>query len=272
MSILVQLVWMLFLVSASCNLAGADEHPEILGAEARQMFTDETTKSEFDNNVDKRGLPQNISLFTPSGEERRDKKPAARSQEPFGLPAFDVAPSYLSAKWADLQSRMLIEEEILAACRLNDGNCSAVGRQLLDIIDMSRQRQGLARLGEINRAVNLSIKPLSDLKQYGVEDFWSAPLATLSIGAGDCEDYAILKYFALRAVGMGRDDLRLVIVRDIRRKLDHALLAARLDERWLLLDNRTLIMVDAMDARHYHPLFVLGGRGVREFAFAALIQ
>ena len=152
-------------------------------------------------------------------QERGDKRRAAPSQEPFGLPAFDEAPPDLSAKWADLQSRMLSEEGILAACRSNDSNCSAVGRRLLNIIEMGRQRQGLARLGEINRAVNLSIKPLSDWKQYGMEDFWSAPLAMLSTGAGDCEDYAILKYLVLRAAGIERDDLRLVVVHDLRRKV-----------------------------------------------------
>ena len=45
--------------------------------------------------------------------------------------------------------------------------------------------------------MNFSIKPLSDLAQHGVDEFWSAPLETLSAEAGDCEDYALLKYFAL---------------------------------------------------------------------------
>jgi predicted transglutaminase-like cysteine proteinase len=128
----------------------------------------------------------------------------------------------------------------------------------LDIIRLGQQRQGRARLGEINRAVNLSIRPMSDWDQYGVADFWSAPLATLGTGAGDCEDYAIVKYVALRESGIIPHDLRLVIVHDFKQKTDHAVVAVRHEEQWLLLDNRTLIMVNAADARHYYPLFVLG--------------
>jgi predicted transglutaminase-like cysteine proteinase len=133
----------------------------------------------------------------------------------------------------------------------------------LQIIELGRQHHGRARLGVVNRIVNLSIKPTSDWAQYGVGDFWAAPLATLGAGAGDCEDYAIVKYVALRESGIVSDDLRLMIVRDIKRKTDHAVVAVRLGDEWLILDNRTLIMVSTDDARQYYPLFVLDHRGVR---------
>jgi predicted transglutaminase-like cysteine proteinase len=123
-------------------------------------------------------------------------------------------------------------------------------------------------LGEINRAINLRIKPVSDLAQYGVADFWSAPLATLSTAAGDCEDYAILKYVALREIGIEPDDLQLVIVHDIKRDTAHAVVAVRLDEEWLILDNRTLVLVNTQESQYY-PLFVLDHRGVRESSTAA---
>ena len=135
MSIFVQFVGMLILVTASRNPALADEHPDVLAAQARLTPTDQTIKTAADNNVDQRRLPRKVSFLAPS-QERGDKTRAAPSQEPFGLPAFDEAPPDFSAKWADLQSRMLSEEGILAACRSNDGNCSAVGRRSLNIIDM----------------------------------------------------------------------------------------------------------------------------------------
>ena len=110
-------------------------------------------------------------------------------------------------------SRVRAEEAILAACRANPGNCSAAARRFFEIVELGRQRQGRARLGAINRAINLSIRPMSDWVRHGVDDFWSAPLATLEAGAGDCEDYALLKYIALLEAGIKPDDLRLVIVR-----------------------------------------------------------
>jgi len=174
----------------------------------------------------------------------------------------------LSAKWLELQSRIQFEQETLAACRLDGAGCPAAARRLLSIVELGRQQRGRARLGEINRAVNLSIKPVSDLAQYGVADFWSTPLATLSVAAGDCEDYAILKYVVLREIGINLDDLQLVIVQDIKRKTAHAVVAVRLDEEWLILDNRTLVLVNTHESQYY-PLFVLDHRGVRESSTAA---
>ena len=147
-------------------------------------------------------------------------------------------------------------------------HCSAGARRLLQIVELGRQREGRARLGEINRAVNMSIRPVSDWTQYGIDDFWSSPLATLSAGAGDCEDYAIVKYIALREAGIDPDDLRLLIVRYPRRKTNHAILAVRVDADWLILDNLTLIMVNILETEHYHPLFALNQRGVSILASA----
>src|SRR5436190_707965 len=143
-------------------------------------------------------------------------------EHPLLSPLMDPRHTVLSTKWLELQSRIITEQDMLAACRSGDGNCSAAARRFLSIVELGRMREGRARLGEINRAVNLSIKPVSDLAQYGIADYWSAPLATLGVGAGDCEDYAVVKYAALRELGVDPDDLRLVVVSDIKRKTLHA--------------------------------------------------
>ena len=45
------------------------------------------------------------------------------------------------------------------------------------------------------------------------DDYWASPLETLDKGRGDCEDYAIAKYFSLLAAGVPVARLRLVYVR-----------------------------------------------------------
>jgi predicted transglutaminase-like cysteine proteinase len=114
--------------------------------------------------------------------------------------------------------------------RADSANCPAAARQFLQIVELGRQRQGRARLAEINSAVNFSIRPASDWGQHGVADFWSAPLATLRAGVGDCEDYAVLKYVALREAGIAPDDLRFLIVYYPRRRTNHAVVAVHLAE------------------------------------------
>jgi predicted transglutaminase-like cysteine proteinase len=199
-------------------------------------------------------------------EKDRDEQHAIQHSEPI----FEDLTRDISAKWADLQSRIQSEQETLAACRADSAKCPRAARQFLQIVELGRQRQGRARLAEINRAVNFSIRPVSDWTQYGVADLWSSPLVTLSAGAGDCEDYAVLKYVALREAGIAPNDLRLLIVYDPRRRTNHAVVAVHLDEEWLILDSHTLIMVTSSDARYYRPLFVLDHRRVGVIGFAGV--
>lgn len=181
-------------------------------------------------------------------------------------PEPDVMARRAAAKWREVLARIDSEEETLAACRANLDACSPAARRLLQLVELGRQRAGRARLGEINRAVNLSIRAASDWSQYGVDDFWSAPLATIEKGAGDCEDYAILKYLALREAGISPDDLRLLIVSYPRRRTIHAILAVRLDGEWLLLDNLTMVMVNSLEATQYQPLIALDYHAITTFA------
>jgi predicted transglutaminase-like cysteine proteinase len=181
-------------------------------------------------------------------------------------PEPDVMARRAAAKWREVLARFDSEEETLAACRANLDACSPAARRLLQLVELGRQRAGRARLGEINRAVNLSIRATSDWSQYGVDDFWSAPLATIEKGAGDCEDYAILKYLALREAGINPDDLRLLIVSYPRRRTIHAILAVRLDGEWLLLDNLTMVMVNSLEATQYQPLIALDYHAITTFA------
>ena len=129
-----------------------------------------------------------------------------------------------------------------------------------------RAHQGRARIGVINRDINLAIRPMTDLAQWGVIDRWSAPLATLTSGRGDCEDYAIAKYVALREAGVAETDVRLVIVRDIANGEDHAIVAARANEKWIVLDNRRLTLIEDAAMPHVRPLFAFDEDGVKRFA------
>jgi predicted transglutaminase-like cysteine proteinase len=184
--------------------------------------------------------------------------------EPFGLIALRAPEGELWRKWRRVQQEIRMESEVLALCRASPLDCSSEpARRFLAMIETAQARQGRARLGEINRAINLSIRPMSDLAQYGVVDLWTSPLATLAAGAGDCEDYAIAKYVALREAGLDNEDLRLLIVRDTRLHEDHAVVAARLDGRWLVLDNRRLVLLEDIQLEQYVPMFEIDDEGVK---------
>lgn len=69
------------------------------------------------------------------------------------------------------------------------------------------------RLDAINQFFNRHVLFREDTEVWQVADYWASPLETLQQGAGDCEDFAIAKYFTLLASGMPASRLRLVYVR-----------------------------------------------------------
>ena len=69
------------------------------------------------------------------------------------------------------------------------------------------------RLQAINQFYNRRILFRDDAAVWGQVDYWASPLETLNMGQGDCEDFAIAKYFSLVALGVPVTKLRLVYVR-----------------------------------------------------------
>src|SRR5216684_8041790 len=194
------------------------------------------------------------------------------SAEPFGLLTSTLSFGGLREKWLDVERKLDDERVQLALCDGDRERCvSPAALQFLAIVDSAKVRDGRARFGEINRTINLAIRPMSDLAQYGAADVWSSPLETFGNGAGDCEDYAIAKFAALRHAGISPDDLRIVIMRDTIRGEDHAVAAARLDGHWLTLDNRRMAMVEDSDVRNYRPIFVIDQYGVKRYADPPLL-
>jgi len=194
------------------------------------------------------------------------------SAEPFGLFASTLSFGALREKWLGVERKLDDERVQLALCDGDRDRCvSPAALQFLAIVDNAKAREGRARLGEVNRAINLALRPMDDLAQYGAVDVWSSPLATFASGAGDCEDYAIAKFAALRHAGISTDDLRIVIMRDTIRGEDHAVAAARLDGHWLMLDNRRMAMVEDVHVSNYRPTFVIDQYGVMQYADTPLL-
>ena len=90
----------------------------------------------------------------------------------------------------------------------------------------------LAELDDVNRMVNTTIEPLTDLELYGVTELW-----TLPVDKGDCEDYALLKRKMLIDRGWPASALLLTVVRDERGD-GHAVLTARTAQGDFILDNK----------------------------------
>jgi predicted transglutaminase-like cysteine proteinase len=192
--------------------------------------------------------------------------------EPFGLTAAPVTEGDVLTKWNGVVADIVAESDTLTRCRTDAALCQPAAQKFLAVVTNGLAHDGRARLGVVNRAINLAIIPTSDLAQWGKADRWSTPLATFTTGRGDCEDYAIAKYVALEQAGVSANDLRLVILRDLATGEDHAIVTARSDGKWLVLDNRRLVMLEDTQMPRVLPLFVLGKDGVSRFETPAMAQ
>jgi predicted transglutaminase-like cysteine proteinase len=213
------------------------------------------------------GPPKAASLPVFAPVDSYDQTP-----EPFGIGTAKLISGGLVQKWRNVSNGVRVEQRLLDTCRQNTENCVPAAKRFLAVVEIGRKAQGRARIGLINRAINLLIRPVSDKEQYGVDDLWATPLMTFASGAGDCEDYAIAKYVALREAGIAETDIRLVVVRDNAVHDYHAITAVRDNGHWLILDNRTLAIRDSIDIAEFNPLFAIGNAGVRRIEAAKPYQ
>ena len=193
-----------------------------------------------------------------------------KSEEPFGLFTFVAPDGLVWFKWRKVAADIRAAEPALLSCLANETACSPAAARFAAIVKEAREHEGRVRLNFVNQRVNNAIRYTSDMTQWGTPDEWSAPLAagkgSFDTGLGDCEDYAIAKYVALRAAGIPAKQLRVLLVRDNIARLDHAVLAANEDGHWYVLDNRWTAAVEDSDVRRFTPLFALDDQGVKLLA------
>jgi predicted transglutaminase-like cysteine proteinase len=81
-----------------------------------------------------------------------------------------------------------------------------------------------ALLATVNRYFNR--EPfLSDIAHWGVEDYWATPAEFVASDGGDCEDFSIAKYYALKELGVPIARLRITYVKSSKLKQAHMVLA-----------------------------------------------
>lgn len=156
------------------------------------------------------------------------------------------------SKWRDMLLRF---ERELAAC--TPDRCRLGEWQQL--VASLHGRNAMAQLKLVNKAVN-GHRYVEDWANWELADYWATPLQFLD-RSGDCEDFAIAKYLALRASGMPAEDMRIVIVRDHERQRMHAILAVYVRGRALILDSLYDAIVEADVINHYEPIYSINEQG-----------
>ncbi len=113
-----------------------------------------------------------------------------------------------------------------------------------------------------------------DAAAWETPEYWASPAEFIKLRGGDCEDYAIAKYFALRFLGFAPERMRVVVIRQMIRQPSgkgepsaqlHAVLAVSTDKTWFILDNnarpRQAIVPHTQYQGRFVPLYSMNETG-----------
>ena len=85
------------------------------------------------------------------------------------------------------------------------------GQQWSQLVGYINSLPETHRAGYVNMVMN-GFRYAPDIETTGEEDHWDTPLEFVARGAGDCEDFAIAKYFMLLESGLAPELVRLAFV------------------------------------------------------------
>jgi predicted transglutaminase-like cysteine proteinase len=191
--------------------------------------------------------PASYSFARPpvtSAVVRFGPSPGVRNDRPdvFGSVALRVNHTPLDARWKGVEH-------------------SPVDGAAARFAEAQRGKDAITKLEAIDWYVNKRVRFVDDRVQWGRADVWSAANVTLNRGRGDCEDYAIAKMAMLRRAGFADRDLYVVVLKDLVRRADHAVLVARAEGHMYVLDNGTDQLLDSDSVSDYRPILTFASSG-----------
>lgn len=136
---------------------------------------------------------------------------------------------------------------------------TAFARELRNLADQTAGLSDRALLDLVNRSVNGAMRYREDRAIWGSGDYWATPSEMALKGAGDCEDFAIAKYWLLRSLGIADDQLQMVVLQDTRRRLFHAVLVVHTSAGAFVLDNVSNRLQQDSAYAQYQPILSFAG-------------
>lgn len=133
-----------------------------------------------------------------------------------------------------------------------------------ELIRQDRSSTDRDKLKKVNNFFNSRIRFASDMDVWGVQDYWATPIEFICKNAGDCEDFAIAKYFTLKAMGIADEKLRITYVKAIQLNVHHMVLTYYSDPEAepLVLDNLVDSINPASKRTDLVPIFGFNGSGL----------
>lgn len=131
------------------------------------------------------------------------------------------------------------------------------------LIDTNQQSSELNKLKVTNNFFN-QFDYFSDTPLTGGEDHWDTPEEFIENQGGDCEDFALIKYFTLLSLGIPEEKLRMTYVKDLTTNQAHMVLAYYSQPQGdpLILDNIVSEILPAAKRTDLVPVYSFNGAGL----------
>ena len=127
-------------------------------------------------------------------------------------------------------------------------------------LDSVKDATDQEKLKAVNDFYN-GVRYAPDIKVYNQNDYWATPYEFLGKDKGDCEDYVIAKYFALKYLGVDIKKLFFTYVRSTRFKEPHMVLTYFKTPKSepLVLDNTNRRIFPASKRQDLIPIYNFNG-------------
>lgn len=156
-------------------------------------------------------------------------------------------------QWIRVMASAEAQIEAMSSCDPERNSCPAAALSWQKIIREAGGLPSFEQLKTVNGYFNRWPYRL-DIDVYGESEYWATPQEFLRL-AGDCEDYSITKYYALKQLGLPTDSMRIVMLIDTIRGIPHAVLAVKQGAETYVLDNLTDMVLPHRRYKHYQPQY-----------------
>ncbi|MEX0615738.1 MAG: transglutaminase-like cysteine peptidase [Methylophaga sp.] len=131
------------------------------------------------------------------------------------------------------------------------------------LVDRGRSWSEQRQLEATNDFIN-QYQFVDDIIHWGNEVYWATPLQTIVTEGGDCEDFAVAKYFTLTEMGMSADKLRLTYVKALTLNQAHMVVSYYPDQDAtpLVLDNLDPVIRPATQRDDLLPVYSFNAEGL----------
>ena len=167
--------------------------------------------------------------------------------------------------WSLVMAGVTLSDSLLARVELEHGpRAVQTLRMWQHLLDKAAHLPETDKLALVNAFFNRRINFVEDAVHWRNIDYWATPVEFMATGAGDCEDYAIAKYYTLRELGVADDRMRITYVDAVELDQAHMVLAwyAGPGVEPLILDNLVPDIRPASERTDLKPVYSFNGDGL----------